>query len=335
MSRSLLRAAALAGAAGAAALAAWASPAKPALSDPAASLEEEEEEQLGHTRVRHRTAVLGGVRLHFIEAGAPDAPLVLLLHGFPDCYLSWAAQLPALVAAGFRVVAPDLRGYGRSSAPRGSSSYSSDAVVGDLVGLLDLLAVPQAACVVGHDWGGAAAWHLAARAPERLRKLAILNCPHPLVFARTLRSSRAQRRASWYMACFQVPLLPELLLRAGDCHALRQALATEPQSPASETLTAQYVSLFQRSGFHGPLSFYRAAARGLWRMQRTPIDCPVLVLWGTGDPHLTEAMAEPPAQLVPRARVLRFDDGPRHWVHWDASEAVNRELVAFLRDSKL
>ena len=327
---------------------------------------------MGGVAVRHRLARLKpGMSLHFVDAGPESAPLALLLHGFPDCHLSWAAQLPALLAAGMRIVAPDLRGYGRSSAPAGVSAYGAAKVVEDLVGLLDLLGCASAALVVGHDWGGAAAWHLAARCPKRVRRLAILNCPHPRVFAATLASSGAQVCASWcvrpcsaavsaypgacswvpgcfraspaqnretalrrYIFVFQLPWLPERLLAAGDFAALRAALATETVQPAPVAMEKAYVTEFRRSGFRGPLNFYRALARGLWRMPPAPapVACPVLVLWGDGDAHLTPQLAQPPSDDVPRARVVRFGSA-KHWVHWDLPLEVNAALVAFLQES--
>src|SRR5437660_6738781 len=110
--------------------------------------------------------------------GPRDGPLVLLLHGFPECWVSWRYQLPALAAAGFHAVAPDLRGYGGSDRPRGVPAYRAANLVADLAGLLRALGTGPA-CVVGHDWGGVLAWRLAALHPELVRKLAILNAPHP------------------------------------------------------------------------------------------------------------------------------------------------------------
>lgn len=282
--------------------------------------------------VRHRCARLStGVRIHFLQGGegGPGVP-ILFLHGFPDLSLSWLQQICAVGEAGHLSIAPDLRGYGRSSAPLGVDSYSSEAVVGDVVSLLELLGCSRVS-VVGHDWGGAVAWHLAARHPELVHSVSILNCPHPVTFSRALRSRASQRARSWYMYAFQAPLLPEALLSARRFYALRQCMEKETVAPAPPALVARYVDLFQRSGFRGPINFYRAMFRRLWVMPLTPIACPVLVIWGCGDPHLESAMAEPPPELVTNVRVIRLQEA-KHWVHWDAPSEVSRLLLNFLSE---
>jgi pimeloyl-ACP methyl ester carboxylesterase len=296
----------------------------------ASAVTDEEVEALegvsGRCVMQHRRCALpSGISLHFVEAGPRDGPLVLLLHGFPDCHLTvrpcargaggararhagaragaraapvlycaqglkararttpppsqWRLQLPALAAAGFRAVAADLRGYGRSDAPRGVRAYSSDAVVSDLTSLLIALRCDVAAAVVGHDWGARVAWAVAEAAPERIARLITLNVSHPLVFTRTLRTSAAQRKRSWYIAAFQLPLLPEALLSARDCAPLRRMLRTGAAEPLPPALEEAHVALFRRSGFTPPLNYYRAAARGLWPSSGARVDVPTLVLW--------------------------------------------------------
>ena len=302
-----------------------------------ATLQDEETETLSDgCDVLHRTATLaGGVSLHFVECGPADAPTVLLLHGFPDLHLSWRLQLPALAAAGYRAVAVDMRGYGRSSTPHGVRAYSRDAVVGDLLALLDLIVGVDGsvALLAGHDWGAAVAWAVAELAPERVSRLATLNVPHPDVFRRTLRESAEQRRRSWYILAFQLPWLPERLLEARDCRALRRVLGGS-SAPPPPALIEKYVAAFTRpggGGFRAPLNFYRAAARGLWPTSLRRIEAPVLVLWGEQDPYLEAAMATPPAHLAPNARVVRIPQAS-HWVHWEEPDIVNRELLALLRE---
>lgn len=324
-----------AAAAAAAATAAWlfSSPTVPPLDVATSSVEDEEEETLGGMRVRHRAATLtSGARLHFIDAGAADAPVVLLLHGFPDTHLSWLPQLPVLTEAGYRCICPDLRGFGRSSSPTAVSQYCAAELVADCCALLDVLKCTSVT-VVGHDWGGAVAYAFASLAPRRVSRLVVLNCPHPRIFNRTLRLSGAQRLRSWYMVVFQLPLLPELLLAAGDHTALRRGLATEPMTPADAALVERYVQLYRRSGWKGPLNFYRSIRIGGWKLPRNAIiGCPVLVLWGTGDPHLMACMADP-GESAPKAKVVLME-GAKHWVHWDAAAEVNANLLSFLRDTQ-
>src|SRR5437763_1427807 len=129
------------------------------------------------TNLVHGTANLGDVRLHYVEAG--DGPLVVLLHGFPEYWYSWRHQIPALAAAGFRVVAPDLRGYNLSSKPRRVRAYDVEYLARDVARLIECCGAERAAAVVGHDWGGGVAWTVAMRYPALLERLAILNVPHP------------------------------------------------------------------------------------------------------------------------------------------------------------
>jgi len=253
----------------------------------------------------------------------------MLLHGFPDCYLTWREQVAALHSAGFRLLLPSLRGYGRSYAPSATAEYSKDAVVGDLLGLLDALDIPQLACLAGHDWGGAVAYNVASDAPQRIAKLAILNAPHGVALGHLLRTSGDQRRRSWYMLFFQLPLLPELLLSAKRYEAIRRMLNTTVGVPVSPAVVDKYVASFETSGIRGPLNYYRASARGLWRMTLTPMPRPTLVVWGDGDPYLRPELARPPAALVPNARVVRVRDGG-HWVQATSATETNAALLALL-----
>ena len=165
---------------------------------------------------------VGCVRLHYAEAGRGEP--VVLLHGFPEFWYSWRHQLPALADAGFRAVAPDLRGYNESDRPAGRRRLPRRAARRGRGGA-DPLACGGRACVVGHDWGGVLAWRLAAIHPGLVRKLAILNAPHPPAFRRELRRDWRQCLRSAYTLFFQLPRLPEWLLRAGDFALLRRALA--------------------------------------------------------------------------------------------------------------
>ena len=143
-----------------------------------------------------------GVRLHAVAAGPSDGPLVILLHGFPEFWYSWHKQISPLAAAGFRVVAPDQRGYNVSSKPREVAEYAVPKLTADVIAIADQLQHDKF-FLAGHDWGAAVAWATALQYPQRLRKLAILNVPHPAVFLRTVRNNPRQMLRSWYMAFFQ------------------------------------------------------------------------------------------------------------------------------------
>ncbi|MEW6268084.1 MAG: alpha/beta hydrolase [Thermodesulfobacteriota bacterium] len=152
-----------------------------------------------------------GISLGCTEAGPEDGRLVLLLHGFPEIAYAWRRQVPELAAAGFRVVAPDQRGYNESSKPRGVAAYDLDRLADDVVALADALSC-RTFSIVGHDWGASVGWWTAGLHPERVERLAVLNAPHPAVWKHAMLHDPAQRKLSWYVQAFRIPWLPELLL---------------------------------------------------------------------------------------------------------------------------
>ena len=183
----------------------------------------------GRTELREGYAEVGDVRLHYVEAG--DGPLVVLLHGFPEFWYGWRRQIAPLAAAGFRVVAPDLRGYNLSSKPDGVNAYGAGELAADVRGLIQERGA-ESAHVVGHDWGGTAAWTLAMNHPEVVDRLAILNAAHPRKLNEGLRHP-SQLRRSWYFFYFQLPDLPEHHARADDWEFLQDFLrdAQPPYTP--------------------------------------------------------------------------------------------------------
>jgi pimeloyl-ACP methyl ester carboxylesterase len=278
--------------------------------------------------VAHEDADLDGIRIHYVTSGS--GPLVVLLHGFPDFWFGWREQIPALARAGFRVVAPDLRGYDLSAKPRAIAAYTVDRIVDDVTNLFRHLSVERAA-IVGHDWGGAIAWAFAMRQPERLRRLAILNAPHPERFARALRDPRQLVR-SWYMLFFQLPALPEALFRARSYDAIRRLYQTDPARPFSDADIARYVDAIAQPGaLTGMINWYRALFRNATHMRASlrRIDAPTLVLWGDRDRYLSRFLAEPSRQWVPHATVVHFPNAT-HWLQHDEAGAVNERLVEFL-----
>jgi len=182
------------------------------------------DETLCGLELTHRYADLGDVRLHYVEAG--EGPLVLLLHGFPQFWYEWRHQIPALLEAGFRVVAPDMRGYNLSDKPPGVRAYRVELLARDVERLI-LACGERTAAVVGHDWGAIVAWITAMRHPGRVGRLAILNVPHPARFPDVLLSPEQLLRSS-YVLFFQIPQLPEEVIRAGDFALLRSALRRDP-----------------------------------------------------------------------------------------------------------
>jgi epoxide hydrolase 4 len=282
----------------------------------------------------HRWVDVAGLRLHCVEAGA--GPLVVLLHGFPEFWYAWRHQIPALAAAGFRVVAPDLRGYNASDKPPRVRDYRPRVLAREVADLIVALGAGSAA-VAGHDWGGGLAWLLAMHHPERVERLVVLNAPHPIRFLKGLGSPRQLRR-SWYMLAFQAPWLPERLLAARDFQALRRALRRQPTRPGA--FTAQDIDRYvaaaaQPGALRAAINYYRAAVRANPLAQAQTlrrVDTPTLVIWviwGDQDRYLGRELAEPDRAWVPNVWVERIAEAS-HWVQADAPERVNQLMVDFL-----
>jgi pimeloyl-ACP methyl ester carboxylesterase len=282
--------------------------------------------------VSHRRIDVGEVTLHVALAGEGDGPLVVLLHGFPEFWWSWRNQIPALVAAGFRVAVPDLRGYNLSDQPLAIADYDLTHLTADVDGLIRALG-EESAHVVGHDWGGVVAWEFAMHYPQRVKRLAILNVPHPVVMMRGLRSP-AQLRRSWYIFFFQLPHVPERMIQKNDYAFMRKSLAAGRLVRPAPAEIDPYVAAARRAdSLRGGINYYRAMTRGLRSRLRTRpprIDAETLVVWGERDKFLGRNLATPPKKLVPNARVEFLPEGS-HWVQVDAAGRVNALLVPFLR----
>lgn len=285
----------------------------------------------GQPAVQHREARVNGVRLHYVEAGS--GPLVLLLHGFPEFWYSWRHQLPALAEAGFLALAPDLRGYNLSDKPTGVNAYRLDKLLADVLGLIQQAGAERVA-LVGHDWGGVIAWHLAMHDPQVIDKLIILNAPHPAAYRRELRSWK-QLLKSWYVFFFQVPRLADQVLGAGDFYWLDRLLRGQPahREAFTEEDVRRYKQALARPGaLTAALNYYRALRHPLHRSPQdtVPVAAPTLLLWGERDSYLSVELTEGLNVWVPNLTVVRFPD-VGHWIQNEVPERVNRLMIDFLR----
>jgi pimeloyl-ACP methyl ester carboxylesterase len=312
--------------------------------------------------ISHRSVVANGITLHVAEAG--EGPPVLLCHGFPESWRSWRHQMEALAAAGFRAIAPDMRGYGESEAPAAIEDYTILHLAGDMVGLLDALGLPQAA-IVGHDWGAPVAWNAALLRPDRFPVVAGLSVPFtPRGPISPVEALRRAGRHRFYQLHFQEPGVAEAELERDAEVTLRRtlwslsgdppeaerwrpdlpeggflaSLAEPPGLPAwlpPEELAA-LTAIYRRTGFRGGLNWYRNIHRN-WQLmapfQGRLVEQPSLFITGTLDPVFgwTKAAVEALPQRAPGLRGSVLLEGIGHWVQQEAPEPVNDALVDFLR----
>lgn len=274
--------------------------------------------------------VSDGIHLHAVVAGPENGPPVVLLHGFPEFWRSWRRQIPALADAGFRVLAPDQRGYNLSDKPRGVYAYRLDALTADVAAVLDWAGRERAA-VVGHDWGGAVAWRFAMDYPQRVERLVILNAPHPVAFAREMRHW-SQRRRSWYMFYFQIPWLPETLFALspmGTARLFFRKAAYRKAAFSDEDLRAFASAMGQPGALRAMIHWYRAAFRYPPAQRVRPIEAPTLLIWGVKDIALGMELTRGLEKWVPHLTVHYIQECG-HWVQNEATDEVNAALLAFL-----
>ena len=273
-------------------------------------------------------AKIGDQRLHYVEAG--DGPLIILLHGFPEFWFGWREQIKPLAAAGFMVVAPDMRGYNLSSKPDGVSDYDIDKLAADIKGLVQERGA-ESALLVGHDWGGSVAWATAMNHPEVVNRLAILNAAHPRKLTQGLHHP-GQLRRSWYFFFFDLPDLPETVVKANDWHFFRHFLRDADPAYTPEEFD-RYIEAWSQSGAAaGMINYYRSSVRQSPKKAEAalrPITAPTLVIWGEKDRYLNPDLAEPEHDDVPNLdRVERLPNAS-HWVHHDEAERVTQLLADF------
>lgn len=283
--------------------------------------------------LRERRISVQGIPLRVVEAGPEDGPLVVLLHGFPEFWYGWRRQIPVLARAGYRVSAPDQRGYGASGKPTGVAAYRVETLALDVVGLIQEAGVERAHAVIGHDWGAAVAWWVGIAHPECLERLGILNVPHPSrsVMNAALRKRPGQLLKSWYIFAFQLPRLPEWILGRQDGRLLAGNLrGKDPSSFTKDDRDLYREAWAQPGALTGMLNWYRAMLRHPPRARGSNrVTVPTLILWGERDRYLSKELAPLSLARCDQGRLVTFPDAT-HWLQHDEAAGVNRELLGFL-----
>ena len=276
------------------------------------------------------------IKLHVLTDGPENGKSVILLHGFPEFHYGWRKQIPALVEAGFHVIAPDQRGYNLSDKPNGIFSYDVDILAKDIIGLLDHFGIEKT-YLAGHDWGAVVAWTIALKYPERLKKLAILNVPHLDVMTRFILEDTEQRKKSWYVFFFQIPFFVEWTLRRDNFRNLtRMLVGSGRKSTFSADDLTQYKKAWAQPGaLTGVVNWYRAIFRPSLKygfqskkILARRVKVPTLMLWGKKDVALSHEMVEPSIELCEQGEAVLFEKAT-HWVQHDEADEVNKKLIQF------
>jgi pimeloyl-ACP methyl ester carboxylesterase len=288
--------------------------------------------------VRHAYADVNGMRMHYVEKGS--GPLVVLLHGFPEMWWSWRYQIQALADAGYRAVAPDLRGYNETEA---KGPYDLDTLRDDVAALIDHLCGGRAgrAIVVAHDWGGPVAWHLAASRPERVERLVVMNGPHPALMLKALLRKWSQIKRSWYIFFFQVPVLPERMITArGGQGAVRvlRSMAIDKTHFGDAEMAPFAEAVCKPGRATAMVDWYRTALRaGLRAGPKGPpgagatITAPTLLIWAMDDAALGyDDVVVGIERYVPGIEIGKIE-GCGHFVQQEKPEKVSEMLIEFLK----
>lgn len=281
--------------------------------------------------VTHRMVELQGASFHVAEAGPPTGEPVILLHGFPEFWWGWRKQIPVLAEAGFRLIVPDLKGYGHSSAPRQIEPYRLEQLATEIVELAQACGFNRFN-LIGHDWGGIIAWAVGGYHALLVKRLMVLNAPNPDVLSSFLRKKPSQLLRSAYIGLFQLPYFPEALLAASDYALLRRAMTSSarPGTFGEEDMQAYRQAWAGQERLSAMLNYYRA----LVRQPRTPLGRivpPTLLLWGLQDAALDPQLAEESLLQCANGRLDSHPDAT-HWVHHEEAEWVNSRLVSFLSE---
>jgi pimeloyl-ACP methyl ester carboxylesterase len=274
-----------------------------------------------------------GVRLHVVIAGPTEGAPVVLLHGYPEFWWGWNQQIARLARAGFRVIAPDQRGYDASEKPPGVDAYRIELLLGDVLGLIQQLGYERV-YLAGHDWGGAIAWHLVIEHPARFRKLVMFNAPHPLAWEDARRSAPEEKTISWYRTFFQLPVLPELLARAGNWWLLVKNLrdTSRPGTFPDADLDFYRYAWDRDGAMHAMVNWYRAAFRHPHPVEGDgTVRVPTRIVWGMRDRFFESRLAHFSVDHCASADLVQLPEAT-HWLLHEEPEVTSNQMVEFFRE---
>ena len=297
---------------------------------------------MADTFPQQRVALSTGVELDVVVAGSPTNPPIILLHGFPESHRTWRHQIPALAVDHF-VLAPDQRGYARSSKPERVENYTPDKLIADILALADRFDIGRFT-LVGHDWGGAIAWMAALQHPDRVSRLIIANAPHPFLFQKTLFDDPAQRAASQYIRAFRNPDLEKHIETIGleaffdgsfmqhtDFEKVRDEKPVYLDQWGQPGAMTAMLNWYRASAVQVPETGEDAPRPAFLDAPFPPIVVPTLVIWGMKDKALLASQLDGLEALVPDLTVVEVDAG--HFVPWEAPEAVTAAMRDWLGDA--
>ena len=261
---------------------------------------------------------MNGVRFNVIIEG--QGPDVILLHGFPDSSYLWRNQIPVLVQAGYRVIAPDLRGFGQTEAPVGKANYKLDTLIKDVTGLMDSLGIKKAS-LIGHDWGAILGWFVTIEHPELVERYIALSVGHPTSFKK---GGVEQKLRSWYAYAFQPPVIPEIMTRSFNWLLARFLTQNHPE-------TGHWIEDLSRPGrLTAGMNWYRANIMRVLFGNHRHVRVPVFGIWSSGDIFLTERQMKLSTLYVDASWRYERIDNSSHWIQMDAPERLNKLLIDYL-----
>lgn len=285
-------------------------------------------------RLEEKYYLVNSLRLHVVEAGDQAGEIIIFLHGFPEYWYGWRKQITHFAEKGFRVVVPDQRGYNLSDKPADIRAYRLEHLTNDIAGLISQLGSSKV-YLAGHDWGGAVAWSLAIRYPELLKKLIILNLPHPQVMKQSPLRLPKQLLKSWYIGFFQIRALPEKSLSLFNYRLLENSMrsAALPGTFSEEDMR-KYKKAWQQPGaLKAMINWYRAirfSNSGLDNDHK--IQMPALLIWGKQDRALSHELAPPSIEKCRDGRLEMIEDAT-HWLQHEKAREVNHLIEEFIRHS--